>query len=130
MSVFDNGYSLSTSDRKVSGLLFGRNYIIRHPRSLWMSQPGITQKKNLQIHLQRRREIAHILNLKIAEVTDDSLDVYCDFLRELRLKRKQDFQRKNIAIGLVESLLFDVNPKQEWMGEYQEAVATKMGSGR
>lgn len=128
MSVFDNGYSLSSSDRKLSGLLFGRNFIIRHPQILWMSHPGITQNKLLEIHLQRRREIAHILNLKIAEVTDDSLDVYCDFQRELRIKRKQDFQRKNIAIGLVESLLFDVNPKQEWMGEYGDAVATKMRS--
>lgn len=63
------------------------------------------------------------------EVTDDSLDVCCDFQQELRLKRKQAFQRKNIAVGLIEALLFDVSPKSEWMGNYRNAIATKMRTG-
>ncbi|MEG3974635.1 hypothetical protein QT970_08430 [Microcoleus sp. herbarium8] len=127
-SAIEPNWSLSTTDREVSRFLFGISYIWRHPRTLWISQPGVTSSKLLQTHLQRLRQIVSTLNLEVTELTDTSLNAYCAFQREERIKRKQALQRKNTIVGLIEALLFTVNPKQEWMGEYGDAVATKIRS--
>lgn len=70
------------------------------------------------------------MNIKVTELTDTSLDAYFTFQREERIKRKQALQRKNTIVGAIEALLFAVNPKQEWMGEYGDVAATKMQSKR
>ncbi|MEG3846181.1 hypothetical protein QT971_02215 [Microcoleus sp. herbarium19] len=127
-SALEPNWSLSTGDIKISSLLFGIGYMMRHPRTLWISKPGVTPSKLLQTHLQRRGQIISTLNLEVTELTDTSLAAYFTFQLEERIKRKQVLQRKNIIVGLIEALLFAVNPKQEWMGEYGDAVATKMRS--
>lgn len=130
MSSLEPDWSLSTTDKKLSGFLFGIMYMWRQPRALWINKPGISLSKLLQTHLQRLGKIVSTLNLEVTELTDTSPDFYFALEREARIKRKQAFQRKNIIVGVVEALLFAVNPKQEWMGEYGDAVATKMRSGR
>ena len=127
-NALEPNWSLSTTDRKVDRFLFGISYIWRHPRTLWISKPGVTPSKLLQTHLQRRGQIVSTINIEVTELTDTSLDVYFAFQREERIKRKQALQRKSTIVGVVEALLFAVNPKQEWMGEYGDAVATKMRS--
>lgn len=130
ISSLEPDWSLSTTDKKLSGFLFGIMYMWRQPRTLWISQPGVTPSKLLQTHLQRLGKIVSTLNLEVTELTDTSPDFYFALEREARIKRKQALQRKNIIVGVLETLLFAVNPKQEWMGEYGDAVATKMRSGR
>lgn len=132
MSAIEPNWSLSTMDRKISGsgLLFGVHYMWRHPRTLWINQPGVTPSKLLQTHLQRLGKIVSTLNLQVTELTDTSLAAYSTFQREERIKRKKTIQHKNIIVGVVEALFFAVNPKQEWMGEYEDVVATKMRSSR
>jgi len=125
-SALEPNWSLSTTDREVNRFLFGISYMWRHPRTLWISKPGVTPSKLFQTHLQRLRQIVSTLNLEVTELTDTSLDAYCALEREARIKRKQVIQRKNTIVGLIEVLLFAVNPKQEWMGEYGEAVAKKI----
>lgn len=128
MSSLEPDWSLSTTDKKVSSFLFGIMHMWRQPRTLWISKPGISSSKLLQTHLQRLGKIVSTLNLEVTELTDTSPDFYFALEREARIKRKQALQRKNIIVGVVEALLFAVNPKQEWMGEYGDAVATKMRS--
>lgn len=129
-NALEPNWSLSTTDRKVNGFLFGISYIWRHPRTLWISKPGVTPSKLLQTHLHRRGQIVSTMNIKVTELTDTSLDAYFTFQREERIKRKQALQRKNTIVGAIEALLFAVNPKQEWMGEYGDVAATKMQSKR
>lgn len=126
ISTLEPDWSLSTTDRKTSGFLLGLIYLLGHPRSLWINQPSVTPSKLLQIHLQRLRQIANTLTLEVTELSDASPDAYFDFKRRERIKRKQALQRKNMIFGIAEVLLFAMNPKQEWMGEYRDAVATKM----
>ncbi|PSB06265.1 hypothetical protein C7B69_24400 [filamentous cyanobacterium Phorm 46] len=125
ISTLEPDWSLSTTDRKTSGFLLGLIYLLGHPRSLWINQPSVTPSKLLQIHLQRLRQIANTLTLEVTELSDASPDAYFDFQRRERIKRKQALQRKNMIVGIAEVLISAVNPKREWMGDYQKAVATK-----
>ena len=125
ISTLEPDWSLSTTDRKMSGFLLGLTYLLNHPRSLWINQPSVTPSKLLQIHLQRLRQIANTLTLEVTELSDASPDAYFDLQRRERIKRKQALQRKNIIVGIAEVLISAVNPKREWMGDYQKAVATK-----
>ncbi len=130
ISFLEPDWSLYTNDIKVSRFLSSIMHIWRHPRTLWISKPGVTPSKLLQTHLQRRGQIVNTINIEVTELTDTSLAAYFTFQREERIKRKQVLQRKNTIVGVMEALLFPVNPKQEWMGEYGDVVAAKMRSGR
>lgn len=125
ISTLEPDWSLSTTDRKTSGFLLGLIYLLSHPRSLWINQPSVTLSKLLERHLQRLRQIANTLTLEVTELSDASPDAYFDFQRRERIKRKQTLQRKNMIVGIAEVLISAVNPKREWMGDYQKAVTTK-----
>jgi len=125
ISTLEPDWSLSTTDRKTSGFLLGLTYLINHPRGLWINQPSVTLSKLLETHLQRLRQIANTLTLEVTELTDTSPDAYFALQRRERIKNKQTLQRKNMIVGFAEFLISAVNPKREWMGDYQNAVATK-----
>ncbi|WP_293156937.1 MULTISPECIES: hypothetical protein [unclassified Microcoleus] len=130
ISTLKPDWSLSTTDRKMSGFLLGLTYIISHPRGLWINQPSITPSKLLEIHLHKLQQIANTLTLEVTKLTDTSPDAYFDFQHRERIKRKQALQRKNMIVGIAKALISAVNPQREWMGEYGDAVATKMQSRR
>ena len=125
ISKLEPDWSFSSTDRKIRGLLSGLGCMMRHPRTLWISQPSVTSIELLQTHLQQLQQIANTLNLEITKFTDYSPDIYFDFQQTEKIKRKQAFQRKNMILGLVEALNFVVNPKDEWLGNYQNTVAIK-----
>jgi hypothetical protein len=112
MSSLQGGWMLSTTDRvPESG-----QWILRRPKSLWMSLPDATVEELFRAHLERRQKIS--MDLKAPIETDVSFEAYQARERESVQERRDTVARKSLARLIMESSEFQKSPKYEWMGDY------------
>ncbi len=118
-SLMEDGWSLATTDRKPQALV----YLMRRPRALWTSRPLSKPAELMHHHLDRRRQIAHELGVKVIE--DVSAETFFAHERRESADRQQALKSRNLAIGLAQAAAFKLKPKYEWMGEYPLVAARK-----
>lgn len=118
-SLMEDGWSLATTDRQPQAI----SYMMRRPRSLWTSHPKGRPTELMHYHLERRRQMAYELGVKVIE--DVSAETFFAHERRESADRQQALKRRNLAIGLAEAGMFKLKPKHEWMGEYPLVAARK-----
>gem|GEM_PF-1423804 len=118
-SLMEDGWSLATTDRQPQAL----SYMMRRPRALWTSHPRSRPTELMHLHLERRRQIAYELGVKVIE--DVSAENFFAHERREAADRQQALKRRNLAVGLSEAAAFKLKPKHEWMGEYPNVAARK-----
>ena len=97
--------------------------MMRRPRSLWASHPRSKPTELMHYHLERRRQIAYELGVKVIE--DVSAETFFAHGRKESADMQQALKRRNLAMGLAEAAVFKLKPKHEWMGEYPLIAARK-----
>ncbi|TYQ28820.1 hypothetical protein [Pseudanabaena sp. UWO310] len=112
-SFLENEWSLLTTDTlNSSGII----YMLRRSRTLWKMLPKYSVNELLHSHLEMREQICRDLNIQ--PLNNLSLNWYILNEQNEAVKRKNALEEKNIFIGLIEALLFELKPKTEWLGEY------------
>jgi hypothetical protein len=111
-TVFDDGWSLATTDRAADGIV----YMMRRPRGLWQSMPDALVPDLFRAHVQRRDEMSTALGVRPRYET--SRDAYLEHERAEAEARKESIRRKNIFVALAEIFLYPLRPAREWLGEY------------
>jgi hypothetical protein len=122
-SSLSNGWTLTSTN----SILNGFSYMSCDAKNLIAFYPEISISDLFQIHLQRRQQIAEDLELNV--LTDITREAYCSRADEVRLSRRESFKRKNIALASIESTLFELNPKNEWLGDYPKLAAKRKARG-
>jgi hypothetical protein len=111
-SILSDGWSISTTDREPDSI----TYVLRRPRGLWASYPGMKPDELVKVHVGFRGRVCSDLGVK--NITPSSTEGYFVYEQQDLAERRELLQRKNVAIGLIEMLLFSKRPKHEWLGEY------------
>jgi hypothetical protein len=57
-------------------------------------------------------------DLKAKIISDVTAEVYFENQRQKRMQQRKSLIRKSIILGLIEMMLFSLNPKSEWLGGY------------
>src|SRR5262245_22945832 len=110
-SVLSDGWSVATTDREPDSV----TYMLRRPRGIWSSYPGMKPEELLKVHLGFRERLASELRLR--NVTPSSASGYFAYEQQDLRERRELLRRKNIIVGLLEMLIFSKRPKHEWLGE-------------
>ena len=115
MSALGDGWGLSTTDRKMEWA----NWLLRRPRSMWVSLPDAPMTALLDRHLSDRRRVSEWLGVRVLE--DLSMEAHCR--RELgdSLARREVIAAKSVFGGMMDALLFKWFPKTEWWGDLKKA---------
>jgi pSer/pThr/pTyr-binding forkhead associated (FHA) protein len=122
LTLFEDGWSLSATDRPQ----LGAGYMMRRPRALWTTNPKATPAQLLAGHLKRREIIAADLGVEVRD--DVTPEAYFENVRAAIAGMRRAVWRKNLLVGMLESMLFDTSPRHEWMGEYaryKQAIGEK-----
>ncbi|MBW4473441.1 MAG: hypothetical protein KME45_24155 [Stenomitos rutilans HA7619-LM2] len=123
ISVLDQGWRLGTTDRPLSSLSATAYAFFRQPRNLYRYQPSGDLNQLLQSHLELRQQLLADLQLQV--IQDNSVQTFFEVEQRVRTQQKQALWRKSILVCLVEMLLFSLNPKDEWLGEYADLAARR-----
>lgn len=70
--------------------------------------------------LSWQSEIKQNLSVEVIAVTDE--EMYFAWERGRRKIQRQRLSRKSVIVSLIKMLLFSLNPKSEWMGDYKKSV--------
>ncbi len=114
LSLFDDGWSLSMSDRKVPA----EYYLMRRPKAVFQSLKKKSPEEILEAHLKFRRQMARDLDAKA--LTKLTMDDYFESERDACTERKQIIRKRNIIAMLIELWTFNNNPKRKWLGDYKD----------
>jgi hypothetical protein len=120
-SVLEQNWRLGTTNRSknlVSAIAYA---FFRQPRNLGTYESGVEPPQLLQSHLALRQQMMTDLHLQL--LPDLSVQSFFDLSQRGRTQQKQALWRKSILVCLVEMLLFSLNPKDEWLGEYAGLAA-------
>jgi hypothetical protein len=123
MSFLEDGWSVSNSDRRPRR----GNYLIRRPRALWRSLPDRTPHQLLEAHLELRDQVAGDIGL--AAVGDGSAGDYFRRVAEASDERGQRVRRRPAWSFVLDSWVFELSPKLEWLGEYAANIPDNQGRG-
>lgn len=123
ISTLEQDWTLSTTDRSTDQISATAYAFLRQPRSLGVYKPGAETQQLLQSHLTFRQQMTADLHLQV--LPDVSLEAFLEIGQRGRTGQKQALWRKSILLGLVERLLFSLNPKTEWLGEYADLAARR-----
>ena len=63
--------------------------------------------------------------VNVASLEDVSVESYFDIQCRKRLAQRRNMLRKSITWGLIEMLLFTINPKSDWQGDYSKFKVRK-----
>jgi hypothetical protein len=116
MSAMEHGWLLSTTDRKADGT----TWMLRRPKSLWVSLPDAPAAALLERHLRDRDRICQRLGVKVLE--DVSLQAHCQREVDDSLVRRQVIQGKSLWGGIMDLITFKYFPKSEWWGDLNKAA--------
>ena len=78
----------------------------------------------LKSFLSWQEKIKHNLSVEIIAITDEQM--YFAWERAKRQQQRRRLMRKSITVCLIKLLLFHLNPKSEWLGDYQQISARSM----
>jgi hypothetical protein len=123
LSRLNDGWILASTTSKPNGI----SHMWRDPKILRTSHSEVSIPELFQIHLQQRQEIMSDLGLSI--LPDISWQAYCRFENECCLRRRGNLKRKNILAALLQATLFELNPKNEWLGDYPKLAAKRKARG-
>lgn len=123
VSTLEQDWTLSTTDRPTDQISATAYAFLRQPRRLGMYKPGAETQQLLQSHLTFRHQMMADLHLQV--LPDVSLEAFLEIGQRGLTGQKQALWRKSILLGLVERLLFSLNPKTEWLGEYADLAARR-----
>jgi len=117
-SILEKLWTISASNVKdLNGII----YMMRRPKSLWQRFPeyGVEDlEKLLSNHLSLRQDICSTLNLEVQ--SNLTLESYIHHEEDEGVQRHQAIEKKSIFIGLIKAYLFELNPKFEWLGDYEK----------
>jgi hypothetical protein len=112
VSALDEGWSLATTDREVDGV----TYMLRRPKSLWVSRPGAPPAVLSEEHLALRERVRQDLGLP--EPAAPTVDAYFARLDQENRAMRDVLARRSLYASIADAFLFSRQPKWEWMGEY------------
>ena len=95
------------------------SYLWRSPRTVVFFLPAGAHPHLptlLQTHLEMRQQM--VRNLGITVQTDVSWEAYQAHEQQMTTYRRQRLQQRNFFLGMLEVLLFELNPKSVWLGDY------------
>jgi len=118
-SVLQDGWTLSTGSAKPQGA----SYMMRRPRNLWSCQPGASAEALYHAHLQRRFRMANDLGIGVSR--EVSAEAYFDEEQRANAGRREVIRRRNLAVVLVEAVLFELRGSGEWLGDYPKLAAER-----
>lgn len=119
MTRFSDGWQLSTGPRQPNG----GNWILRLPRSLWVSKPGMDIPSLWQLHQQRCSELRNELGVSI--VPARGAEEYFRGVVENMRVRRASVKRKWVPVILFEFYSFSFHKRYEWKGEWPKIVASR-----
>ena len=117
-SFFTDGWSLANfafrtdTYRSCSAQIWSR-----HPRLLWMSQPDPKLERILATHLQRRQQLERDLSIEI--IHNPTVGTYFEYEQQVMQQYHRNLKRKWIVVAMIQAVRLYLQPKTEWMGEYQ-----------
>lgn len=123
MTRFDGGWELSTGVRKPNG----GNWILRLPRSLWVSKPGLDTNSLWQLHQQRCSEFRNDLGVS-ATPARGAEEYFRGVVQKMRARR-ESVKKKWVPVILFEFYSFAFHTRYEWKGEWPKLVAARNSFG-
>ncbi len=99
------------------------SYLWRSPRTVVFFLPAGVQPHLptlVHTHLEMRQQM--VRNLGITVQTDVSWAAYQAHEHQMTTYRRDRLQQRNFLLGMLEVLLFELNPKSVWLGEYARWV--------
>lgn len=117
-SLLEEGWEFSTMQQKPNSIL----WMWHNPKAVGIFAPSLEPDALLQLHLERRQQMAQDLGLDV--FPDMSWDTFVMVQERSTIGNKQRLRRKPVAWALLEATLFELNPQYEWLGDYGK-VATK-----
>ncbi len=96
---------------------------LRAPRNLSQRIEHVNAELLFRSLLEWRERACYDLNL--ASLEDVSVESYFDIQCRKRLAQRRNMLRKSITWGLIEMLLFTINPKSDWQGDYSKFKVRK-----
>ncbi len=123
VSALEQNWRLVTTDRQKSLTSATAYAFFRQPHVLSVYESGAEPQQLLRSHLALRQQMMTDLHLQI--LPDLSAQAFLDLIQRDRTQQKQRLWRKSVLFGLVEMLLFSLNPKDEWLGEYADLAARR-----
>jgi hypothetical protein len=113
LSYLDDGWSVSTSDRKATREF----YLMRRPKAVWESRPGEDVEELFDAHLELRRRMVSDLDVEV--LADGAAEAYFTHEQKNNEQRKQAVRRRTSVGILLDLWLFDRNPRREWLGQFR-----------
>ncbi|HEU4391982.1 MAG TPA: hypothetical protein VFV34_29620 [Blastocatellia bacterium] len=111
-SILSDGWSIATTDREPDSI----TYMLRRPKGLWASYPGMGTEELVKVHVGFRDRVCR--DLAVKNITPDSTEGYFAHEQQDLAERRELLKKKNVAVGAIEMLLFSKRPKNEWLGDY------------
>jgi hypothetical protein len=119
MTRFSDGWQFSTGPRQPNG----GNWILRLPRSLWLSKPGTEIPVLWQLHQQRCSELRNELGVSI--VPARGAEEYFRGVVENMRTRRASVKKKWVPVILFEFYSFSFHKRYEWKGEWPKVIAAR-----
>ncbi len=119
MTRFSDGWQFSTGCRQPNG----GNWILRLPRSLWISKFGLDTNGLWQLHQQKCSELRNDLGLSV--VPARGADDYFRGITENMRARRAMVKAKWVPVILLEYYSFSFHKRYEWKGEWPKVIAAR-----
>lgn len=119
-TFFTNNWVLSTTNRSpqlTDSIPYG---FWRNPKTIRLYYPDTSLKELWDKHQEWMQ--AMISNLNITLETDLSWENYVQKQQEATIYRKKMVKNKILLLAMIEVTLFEINPKFQWLGDYQRYV--------
>lgn len=114
--LMEKNWSLAVVNRSVlSSISYA---FFRHPRKLFKKIENVPVNILFQSLLEWREQICSDLNLEV--IQDVRSEIYFEKQRSNRIDRKRTLSRKSIIWAVLEMFWFSLNPKYEWLGDYEK----------
>ncbi|HIK07073.1 MAG TPA: hypothetical protein IGS40_20675 [Trichormus sp. M33_DOE_039] len=121
-SILEQDWALAEINKAVSNV-DAISYIWRHPKQIRRYHSNMKLDELFQSHLKFRQQILTDLNINLS--TDTSWSFFQRIEEQAAIFRKQTMRRKNILLSMLETTLFEMNPKSEWLGDYPKEAAKR-----
>lgn len=111
-TVFSNNWSFYSTNREPDAV----THILRRPRILSDRHINKSLAEIFQAHIKRREQIATELGCTIQSV--DFAEAYFAIELEKSKQIRPFLQKMNIFAAIIDGLIFEYFPKNEWLGDY------------
>jgi hypothetical protein len=114
--LMEKNWSLAVVNRSVlSSISYA---FFRHPRKLFKKIENVPVNILFQSLLEWREQVCSDLNLEL--IQDVRSETYFEKQHSNRIDRKNTLLRRSVILALLEIFRFSLNPKSEWLGDYEK----------